>query len=71
MAVVSKARKIKMGKVLVENVLAMHREEIFGIKNCKGLTWDIIFKDYLIMCTLKHSNCSLNDEQVDCLYNKI
>lgn len=72
MAVVSKAKKINMGNVFVDNVLAMHREEIYGVKNCIGISWECIFKDFLIIKTLRtHSGDNLTQEDVECLYNKI
>jgi len=71
-AVVSRAKKVKMGSVFVDNVLAMHREEIFGVKNCLGISWECINKDYLILKTLNnHSGENLTQEDVECLYNKI
>jgi len=50
----------------------MHREEIFGVKNCLGISWECINKDYLILKTLNnHSGENLTQEDVECLYNKI
>ena len=70
MGVVSQYKKIKMSQVFADNVISMHREEVFGVKS-GGVQWGCIFKDYLIINALKNCSNTFTQEEVECLYNKI
>ena len=71
-AVVSRKKLWGLKKTFARNVAAMHREEIFGIKNCEGISWDCLIKDFLIIETLEcHTGEVLSQMDVNCLAGKV
>lgn len=72
MVAVNKNRLWKIKQIFAKNVASMHREEIFGIKNCGGISWDCLYKDFLIIEALEcHTGKVLNNTDINCLTSKI
>lgn len=69
---VNKRKLWSLKKTFAHNVAAMHREEVFGIKNCEGISWECLYKDFLIIESLE---CNTGDVfsqmDIDCLMNKV
>lgn len=71
-AVVNNQKLWGLKKAFYKNVAAMHREEVFGVANCNGLSWECIFKDYMILqMATCHTTEVLTQSDMDCLIGKV
>lgn len=71
-AVVSNKKLWSLKKKFAKNVAAMHRHEVYGLKPCGDISWECLFKDYMIINTLScHTGEVLTQMDVNCLANKV